>query len=224
MRLDLRLLGLTVVAASVDALSYLGLGHVFPANMTGNTVLLALGLATGDHGASQRSAVALGAYVVAAAVMGRWPSDGTWDRPLTASLVAELALLVAFCAWWLVLGERPSDAPRFGLIALAGASMGLQSSAVGRLGVTAVSTTYITGTWTAFAGGIGERLGRVPRGQRSSDGHALGLHGGIVACYLLAAFVAALVHHLAGAVASVVPVGLLVVVLLSLLARRGALR
>ena len=40
------LLGLTVVAACADAISYLGLGHVFPANMTGNTVLLDVPVST----------------------------------------------------------------------------------------------------------------------------------------------------------------------------------
>ena len=34
------LTSLTVVSGLVDAVSYLGLGHVFTANMTGNVVLL----------------------------------------------------------------------------------------------------------------------------------------------------------------------------------------
>src|SRR5258707_3839039 len=38
--LPLALIGLTVVAGTVDAVSYLGLGHVFVANMTGNVVFL----------------------------------------------------------------------------------------------------------------------------------------------------------------------------------------
>ena len=37
----LALLGLTAVTGVVDAASYLGLGHVFTANMTGNVVFLA---------------------------------------------------------------------------------------------------------------------------------------------------------------------------------------
>jgi uncharacterized membrane protein YoaK (UPF0700 family) len=44
---DSRLLALTWAAGSVDAISYLGLGHVFTAMMTGNTVLLGLALAQG---------------------------------------------------------------------------------------------------------------------------------------------------------------------------------
>lgn len=51
---------LAVVAAATDALSYLGLGKVFPANMTGNTVLLGIGIAEGDWGAALHSVCALG--------------------------------------------------------------------------------------------------------------------------------------------------------------------
>ena len=64
------LLLLTVVSACMDAISYLGLGHVFPANMTGNTVLLGIGLATGDHTGALRSATALVAFLVGASSIG----------------------------------------------------------------------------------------------------------------------------------------------------------
>jgi uncharacterized membrane protein YoaK (UPF0700 family) len=53
------LLLLTLAAASVDAISYLGLGHVFTAMMTGNTVLLGLALAQGEVLAALRSILAL---------------------------------------------------------------------------------------------------------------------------------------------------------------------
>ena len=42
--LPLLLIVLTVVTGLVDAVSYLKLGHVFVANMTGNVVLLGLGV------------------------------------------------------------------------------------------------------------------------------------------------------------------------------------
>jgi uncharacterized membrane protein YoaK (UPF0700 family) len=44
-RRDILLLVLTWAAGSVDAISFLALGRVFTANMTGNTVLLGLHLA-----------------------------------------------------------------------------------------------------------------------------------------------------------------------------------
>ena len=41
------LLALTFTTGLVDGVSYLGLGHVFTANMTGNIVLLGFGIAGG---------------------------------------------------------------------------------------------------------------------------------------------------------------------------------
>ncbi len=43
--LPVLLVALTVVTGLVDAFSYLSLGHVFVANMTGNVVFLGFGLA-----------------------------------------------------------------------------------------------------------------------------------------------------------------------------------
>ena len=51
--LPLVLIGLTFMSGMVDAVSYLGLGHVFVANMTGNVVFL--GFVAG--GAADLSAV-----------------------------------------------------------------------------------------------------------------------------------------------------------------------
>ncbi|MGI8882318.1 MAG: DUF1275 family protein [Jatrophihabitans sp.] len=62
------LLVLTAGAASTDSLSYLGLGRVFPANMTGNTVLLAIDTATGGGQSALRSLLALAGFVFGAAV------------------------------------------------------------------------------------------------------------------------------------------------------------
>jgi uncharacterized membrane protein YoaK (UPF0700 family) len=48
---------LACVAGSVDAVSYMSLGHVFTANMTGNTVLLGLALGQAESQAVARSGV-----------------------------------------------------------------------------------------------------------------------------------------------------------------------
>src|SRR5947209_4569301 len=47
---SLLLLALAFSAGGVDAAVYLGLGHAFPANMTGNTVLIAIAVARGGGG------------------------------------------------------------------------------------------------------------------------------------------------------------------------------
>src|SRR2546426_11534556 len=59
---DTRILVLTWVAGLTDAISYLGLGHVFTAMMTGNTVLLGLAIAQGEVSAAWRSILALAGF------------------------------------------------------------------------------------------------------------------------------------------------------------------
>ncbi|MGB8995910.1 MAG: DUF1275 family protein, partial [Pseudonocardiaceae bacterium] len=51
-----------------------------PANMTGNTVLLGVGLATGDMPEATRSATALGAFLLGAAAIGAAVPDRLSDR------------------------------------------------------------------------------------------------------------------------------------------------
>ncbi len=65
------LLALTVVTGLVDAFSYLVLGHVFVANMTGNVVFLAFALAGASGFSIPASLLALGAFFVGAGVAGR---------------------------------------------------------------------------------------------------------------------------------------------------------
>src|SRR5436853_7402762 len=65
------LLGMTAVTGLVDAVSYLALGRVFTANMTGNVVLLGFAVAGVPGLSVARSAAALGAFVVGAVIGGR---------------------------------------------------------------------------------------------------------------------------------------------------------
>ncbi len=78
------LLMLTVISGLVDAVSYLGLGHVFTANMTGNVVLLGFA-AAGASGsprppASPRSARFWSAPPQPAGSRGGWGRGGTCSR------------------------------------------------------------------------------------------------------------------------------------------------
>ena len=65
------LLALTVVTGLVDAFSYLVLGHVFVANMTGNVVFLAFALVGAKGFSIGASLAALSAFAVGAAGSGR---------------------------------------------------------------------------------------------------------------------------------------------------------
>ena len=65
------LVAMTIVTGLVDSFSYLALGHVFVANMTGNVVLLAFSL-VGAHGFSSTSSlVSLGSFGLGSVVAGR---------------------------------------------------------------------------------------------------------------------------------------------------------
>src|ERR1700681_72518 len=65
------LLALTVVTGLVDAFSYLVLGHVFVANMTGNVVFLAFALMGAPGFSVPASIAALTSFGLGAAIGGR---------------------------------------------------------------------------------------------------------------------------------------------------------
>src|SRR3954454_14849005 len=64
------LLALTFSTGLVDAVSYLGLGRVFTANMTGNIVLLGFGIAGSSGLPVVAPLVSLGAFLAGSAVGG----------------------------------------------------------------------------------------------------------------------------------------------------------
>ncbi len=82
------LLVLTFTTGLVDAVSYLGLGRVFAANMTGNVVLLGFGIAGAAGLPVIAPIVSLAAFLLGAAVGGvldntdrRAPSPPHGERP-----------------------------------------------------------------------------------------------------------------------------------------------
>lgn len=190
------LLVMVVAAAATDAISYLGLGKVFSANMTGNTVLLGIGLATGDLGSAGRSGVALGGFVLGAAVTGASGHRRGWASGPLFGAATEAALVAAALAWWLA-DPHPE---RLGLIVLLSLAMGRQSAAISRLGF-GVSTTYITGTWTATSRWLGARLRALGAGgERDADADAGAerrhrLQAAVVAGYFGTACLAAYLFH-----------------------------
>ena len=96
-------------AGIVDAVSYLGLGRVFTAMMTGNTVLLALAIGQGESMAIVRSALALAGFSVGAAtgafIVSRGRSRDEWPPSVTAAFAFEALLLAGFTAVWHVAGS-----------------------------------------------------------------------------------------------------------------------
>lgn len=151
---DAMLTSLSLAAGCVDAVGYLGLGQVFVANMTGNTVLLGLAIGQADGRDVLQSGTALGGFVlgvaVGAAIVERGPERAIWTPAVTAAFGLEFVVLGAFAAGWLLDGSEPSGVAVYPLIVLSALAMGVQSAAVRRLQVAGVSTTYITGTLTSL--------------------------------------------------------------------------
>lgn len=170
-----RLLTLLALAAGcVDAVSYLGLGHVLTAAMTGNTVLLGLALGQADLAGALRSTIALIGFfagvMVGAAIVRRTPTGLIWSPAMMAALAVELMVLVALAvAWQLAEGTEQWRDERFPLIAAAGLAMGIQSAVAYRIGVSNIATTYVTGTLTS----MGTRLVGWP-GRRAPRGDHVG--------------------------------------------------
>jgi uncharacterized membrane protein YoaK (UPF0700 family) len=151
---DAMLLGLTWVAGSVDAVSYLGLGQVFTAMMTGNMVLLGLALAQGEVLAALRSILALigfatGAFV-SAIIVERESIPTDWPPPVTGALAVEAVVLGIFSATYYFSGIPRGAGDTYFLIVLLAFAMGIQSAAVRRLRAPGIATTYITGTITSL--------------------------------------------------------------------------
>jgi uncharacterized membrane protein YoaK (UPF0700 family) len=172
------LLLLTNAAGYVDALSYLALGRVFTANMTGNTVLLGLGVIQADGEATLRAGLALLGFLAGGA-LGAWvvqrvPHQAVWPRGVTIALGLEWLLLAAMALVALPLPPTPdpgTEAPGraslvAALIVVSALAMGVQSAAARRLDVSGVATTFITGTLTTLTTMIATVPPQVTRGRR----------------------------------------------------------
>ncbi|MFD7963310.1 DUF1275 family protein [Streptomyces zaomyceticus] len=147
------LLTLTVVTGLVDAVSYLGLGEVFVANMTGNVVLLGFALA-GTAGLSvPATAVSTAAFLVGAVAGGRFGGRfaGHRGRLLASAMSVQVVLVAAALVTATLADDGPADPVRYTLIVLLGLAMGLQNAVVRRLGVPDLTTTVVTQTLTGLA-------------------------------------------------------------------------
>jgi uncharacterized membrane protein YoaK (UPF0700 family) len=161
------LAALTVVSGFVDAVSFLGLGHVFTANMTGNVVLLGFAAAGAPGFSMGASLCALAAFVVGAVAGGRLARR---VQPLRNLLLVAMVIEVACTGVAaIVAGMVPavgSGWPRYTIIALLAVAVGQRNAAVRRLGVPDMSTTVLTTALTglvsnsSLAGGTNPHAGR----------------------------------------------------------------
>ena len=168
------LLTLTAVTGLVDAVSYLRLGRVFVANMTGNVVFLGFSVDSHSGLSAIASIVAVAGFILGALAGGRAAHALASARParwLAIALTAEAAVLGLVAVLTATSALPFAGNGRLATIAILGAALGLQNSTVRHLGAPDLTTTVLTLTLTglaadsALAGGSGakphRRLGSV---------------------------------------------------------------
>jgi uncharacterized membrane protein YoaK (UPF0700 family) len=176
------LMGLTAATGLIDAVCYLGMGHVLVANMTGNVVFLGFALAGAPGFSIASFLVALAAFLVGATAGGRLGGTLHGDRRLwltsTSAIQAGLATIAALATVSGLLG--PTGSARFWIIGLLGAGTGIQNATIRRLGLLDFTTTVLTMTLTGLAADSTLAGGSHPRQARRIGSVAAMLAGALV--------------------------------------------
>jgi uncharacterized membrane protein YoaK (UPF0700 family) len=201
---DVLLLTLAAATGWLDAAAYLR-AHVFTANMSGNSILLALGLGRQPPGTIDGPATAISFFILGA-FLGAWVGERGPSRTASARVLGvEAAVLAALAVVWF--RAVPAFEPaRLLVIAVGSFAMGLQQAATERLHPQpTASTTYMSGTI--------ERLGTGLHAAMRGKPQKLFFNLSIWIVYLAAAFALALAERADDAMLGVVPFAVLLVVL-----------
>jgi uncharacterized membrane protein YoaK (UPF0700 family) len=160
----------TATTGLIDAISYLGLGHVFTANMTGNVVFVAFAVAGVPGLSLTRSLTALVAFMIGALIGGRAAtrlSEVSTARWITTALSLESALLLV--ATLAAINFRNSSGSWFQLysiIVLTACAMGIRNATVRKMAIPDFTTTVLTLTITGLAADSRFAGGTSPRWRR----------------------------------------------------------
>lgn len=162
------LLVLTFTTGLVDATSYLGLGHVFTANMTGNIVLLGFGIAGSGGLPVVAPLVSLGAFLVGSGAGGALAVRiaDRHSRHLACAIAIEVSLIALAVVVAGAVDVRPNATSGDVVIALLALAMGVRNATIRRIAVPDLTTTVLTMTLTGLAadsqlfGGTGKGTAR----------------------------------------------------------------
>ncbi|HXJ41049.1 MAG TPA: YoaK family protein [Bryobacteraceae bacterium] len=184
------LLAMTAVSGVVDAVSFIALGHVFTANMTGNIVFLGFAIG-GVAGLSMwRSLLAL-AFFMSGAVLGGWMTrimkpENPGVTPVHALAVETILLWVASAVSIGFRAPYEDNKLKIALgIALTAVAMGLRNAVVRKLGVPDLTTTVLTLTIVGFAADSSLSGGNNPRWGRRAAAVLAMLTGAIAGASML---------------------------------------
>src|SRR6476659_3929495 len=167
---------LTVSSGAVDAVSFLALGKVFTAFVTGNVAFLGMAIASTTGAtiygvvpprvtwvlaslAGFAAGIYLGTKIVRpsrqpATHEGGHPNGGVWPARTTAALGISLLAHLCFVLIWFATSARPGDNIIPVLLATWALAMGMQSAAVRNLNVGGIFTTAATATFIFLFGAV----------------------------------------------------------------------
>jgi uncharacterized membrane protein YoaK (UPF0700 family) len=162
------LLVLTMVTGIVDAVSYLKLGHIFVANMTGNVVFLGFAIADPEAFSIPASLIAIGAFSIGAFAGGRLSLSSGDHRGMhmAITILVEIALVGAALAAYTSARDADSTGIAYTLTVLLALAMGLQNATARHIAIPDLTTTVLTLTITGLAADLsvsdanGARLAR----------------------------------------------------------------
>ncbi|MCC8455694.1 YoaK family protein [Streptomyces rochei] len=181
------MLVLTVVTGLIDAVSYLALGRVFVANMTGNVVFLGFALAGAPGLSVAASLVSMASFLAGALAGGKYGTRFATHRGRLLTVTTAIqAVLVAGTVIAVAAAHGDVTTPvRYTLIVLLGIAMGMQNAVARRLAVPDLTTTVLTLTLTGLAADTSPTAGAKP-GRRILS---------VLAMFLGALAGALLLHH-----------------------------
>jgi uncharacterized membrane protein YoaK (UPF0700 family) len=147
------LLGMTAVTGLVDAVSFLSLGRVFTANMTGNIVFLGFGVAGSGGLPVVAPLISLAAFlagagsggVLASRLAERHAQHMAWALSIEVLLVSLAAILAA------AVNVRANAVSGDAVISLLAFAMGVRNATIRRMSVPDLTTTVLTMTLTGLA-------------------------------------------------------------------------
>jgi uncharacterized membrane protein YoaK (UPF0700 family) len=181
------LLSMTLVTGLVDAFSYLVLGHVFVANMTGNVVLLGFALAGAPGFSISASGLAIVSFALGALLGGHISSRRGQNRGrlLSTATGIQSVLFAASVALAGLSGDPVTSGYRYTLIVVLAFAMGIQNAAARKLAVPDLTTTVLTLTITGMAADSSATGGKGSKAGRRSIAVAAMLAGALVGAVLV---------------------------------------
>jgi uncharacterized membrane protein YoaK (UPF0700 family) len=146
------LLALTLLSGLVDAVCYLGLGHVFTANMTGNVVILGFAAAGAPGFSITASLTSLGLFLCGAVAGGRISKHlSRRSRILVLAVSLEAIFVAAAAIVAFAVASVSAGWPRYTTIAILAFAMGIRNAVIRRLAIHDMTTTVLTMTLTGLA-------------------------------------------------------------------------